>query len=415
MKTLFVLTFMIGLGWSAVAGPVATLFPADSIGIKKINNRNYIIHKVDPQETLSALSRRYGVSVEAIMNANNGLTENLIVGQVIYVPYLQKKLNAGTEKRIYVVKTGETLYAISKRFNLSIDKLKELNNMAGSDIQQGQELVVLVPKPQQALAGPTLNTPTTATETAATDQASFNTPAAETKTFDPYKQAAVEPEAAGGSAGENIQVVADNQKVPKIHTVKPKEFLYTLSQKLKVEMDSLREWNNLQGNELKAGEALIVGFNYYKGKELVKSVGATTDYELAYQPGEGNAMENQYKAAQSGELGMQAAEVPSKSGFQVTGSEDGVPVNRKISGVGAMIKSRSGSGSSQYVALHPNAEYGTYVKVTNPSNGLSTVVKIIGKIPPGQNKNVLIMLSEAACRQIGVLNKEFPIQISYND
>ena len=42
----------------------------------------------------------------------------------------------------YVVQQGDTLYNISKRFGLTVDELKGLNNMAVADIKVGQELIV---------------------------------------------------------------------------------------------------------------------------------------------------------------------------------------------------------------------------------------------------------------------------------
>ena len=42
----------------------------------------------------------------------------------------------------YVVQQGDTLYNISKRFGLTVDELKVLNNMAVADIKIGQELIV---------------------------------------------------------------------------------------------------------------------------------------------------------------------------------------------------------------------------------------------------------------------------------
>jgi LysM repeat protein len=44
--------------------------------------------------------------------------------------------------KIYTIKTGDTLYNVSKRFGLTIDELKALNNMADNNIKIGQKLVI---------------------------------------------------------------------------------------------------------------------------------------------------------------------------------------------------------------------------------------------------------------------------------
>jgi len=45
--------------------------------------------------------------------------------------------------KLYTVKQGDTLYNISKRFGLTVDDLKTLNNMADNTIKIGQKLVVV--------------------------------------------------------------------------------------------------------------------------------------------------------------------------------------------------------------------------------------------------------------------------------
>ncbi|MFD0752117.1 glucosaminidase domain-containing protein [Mucilaginibacter calamicampi] len=50
--------------------------------------------------------------------------------------------NTPTEK-LHTVVTGDTLYNISKRFGLSVDELKALNNMADNNIKLGQKLIVV--------------------------------------------------------------------------------------------------------------------------------------------------------------------------------------------------------------------------------------------------------------------------------
>jgi flagellum-specific peptidoglycan hydrolase FlgJ len=45
--------------------------------------------------------------------------------------------------KLYTVITGDTLYSISKRFGLTVDELKALNNMIDNNIKIGQQLVVV--------------------------------------------------------------------------------------------------------------------------------------------------------------------------------------------------------------------------------------------------------------------------------
>lgn len=51
-------------------------------------------------------------------------------------------VNATPVDKLYTVKQGDTLYNISKRFGLTVDDLKALNNMADNNIKIGQQLVI---------------------------------------------------------------------------------------------------------------------------------------------------------------------------------------------------------------------------------------------------------------------------------
>ena len=119
---------------------------ADSLGVEKKGGRLLVIHKVKQGQTLYALARRYGTSVKKIRGANPALDQVLKVGQIVKVPYDQSivRLNAKT----HTVSAGETLYAISRKYGLTVEQLKKLNNLTSNALARGQKLVV-----QQAAGG----------------------------------------------------------------------------------------------------------------------------------------------------------------------------------------------------------------------------------------------------------------------
>ena len=59
----------------------------DSIGIKNEESGIYVLHMVDAQETLYALSRRYGTSIESIVDNNQITGTSLSVGSVLRIPW----------------------------------------------------------------------------------------------------------------------------------------------------------------------------------------------------------------------------------------------------------------------------------------------------------------------------------------
>ena len=101
------------------------------------NNDNYIEYKVVKGDTLYAISNRYNVSVDSIKNLN-GLTSNILsIGQVLKIP--TSNINDYIE---YKVVKGDTLYAISNRYNVSVDSIKNLNGLTSNILSIGQVLKI---------------------------------------------------------------------------------------------------------------------------------------------------------------------------------------------------------------------------------------------------------------------------------
>ena len=60
-----------------------------------------------------------------------------------YVPTVTTKSNGySSDNQKYTVIKGDSLYSISKRFNISIDDLKKKNNLTDNTISLGQSIIV---------------------------------------------------------------------------------------------------------------------------------------------------------------------------------------------------------------------------------------------------------------------------------
>ncbi|MDD4494708.1 MAG: glycoside hydrolase family 18 protein [Eubacteriales bacterium] len=80
-----------------------------------------IIHVVSPGDSLWAISNRYGVSVESIVQANQLQTlPHLVVGQALVIQ---------AEEQAYRVLPGDSLWSISRKFGVSVDSIVRLNNI----------------------------------------------------------------------------------------------------------------------------------------------------------------------------------------------------------------------------------------------------------------------------------------------
>jgi len=99
-----------------------------------------IVHVVQPGDTLYSLARRYGTTVEAI-RAANGLTGDAIsVGQRLIIPGGSSPTPEGDQYTIYVVRAGDTLYSISRRYDVTVQAIMAANGLTSTHIRVGQQL-----------------------------------------------------------------------------------------------------------------------------------------------------------------------------------------------------------------------------------------------------------------------------------
>ncbi len=110
------------------------LIPTDNT----ITETNYEVYTVVPGDTLYGIANRYGVTVDEIKNFNN-LTSNLLsVGQKLQIP-----IDTVTSSNfVYTVRRGDTLYNIANNFNVAVDDIRTLNNLNSNLLLVGQELLI---------------------------------------------------------------------------------------------------------------------------------------------------------------------------------------------------------------------------------------------------------------------------------
>ena len=97
---------------------------------------NTVDYTVKSGDSLYKIAGQYNVTVDAIKRANNLTTNTLQIGQVLRIPL-------GTSRETtYTVKSGDSLYSIAKKYNTTVNRLKELNNLSSNLLNIGQILIV---------------------------------------------------------------------------------------------------------------------------------------------------------------------------------------------------------------------------------------------------------------------------------
>ena len=138
------------------------LIPVSAVNKREARKTNvtvageYILHPVQRKETLFSISRRYGVDLDLLMNLNPTKVDHLATGDTLRIPanvsrgveevYLEPAFNDSFV--VHQVKQGETLYALSKMYNIPQDSLSRVNDGFPDGLQTGRFIVV--PKYREA-------------------------------------------------------------------------------------------------------------------------------------------------------------------------------------------------------------------------------------------------------------------------
>lgn len=105
------------------------------------NDSDYYI--VKSGDTLWDIAKKYNISVKDIMNKNNLSSDVLKIGQKIFIPK-NDNMSVKNNDFIYTVKKGDTLWDIARLYNTTVEELKSLNNLSGNSLQIGDKLKIPV-------------------------------------------------------------------------------------------------------------------------------------------------------------------------------------------------------------------------------------------------------------------------------
>lgn len=94
-----------------------------------------ITYIVTPGDTIYSISRKYNIQPAELIAANNLSTTILTVGQKLAIP-LQKNTTT------YIVQKGDTLYSIANKFNTTVSQIKNLNNLLSNNLTIDQNLKI---------------------------------------------------------------------------------------------------------------------------------------------------------------------------------------------------------------------------------------------------------------------------------
>lgn len=122
--------------------PSPTLPPTAPPVVEDPGDTIYTIYTVKQGDSLWSISREYNITVQELIDINNLLTTTIKVGDQLKVP-------AELNEEIYTVKQGDTLWSIAKKNNITVEELKNKNNLNSNLLSVNQQLII--PKQKEVI------------------------------------------------------------------------------------------------------------------------------------------------------------------------------------------------------------------------------------------------------------------------
>ena len=228
-------------------------------------------YTVKSGDTLYGLGLKYGLSVQEIKSLNNLTSDTIYVGQSLKITKQTQTVTSSnsstntTQQSVtqatHTVKSGDTLYGIGLRYNVSINDIKKWNNLTSDLIYIGQTLKIG--------QGTKKNASTSITTSTNNNISNYQVKSGDTlyrialnnkTTVQALKQA--------NNLTSDFIYVGQVLTLPRMtsvvtsknirHTVMPGESLWLLSQKYNVSVSQIKDWNNLSTNIIYANQILRV-------------------------------------------------------------------------------------------------------------------------------------------------------------
>lgn len=102
-------------------------------------------YSVQKGDSLWSIAKKLGVSVDELKKYNNLTSNMLTVGQTLRIPEKETTTPGTTEGVVYTVKSGDSLWKIANQYGVSVNDIKNENNLTSNNLSIGQTLVIPVP------------------------------------------------------------------------------------------------------------------------------------------------------------------------------------------------------------------------------------------------------------------------------
>ena len=230
--------------YTAPSAPVVSAPAATGTGTYVPNyapvDRNAVQHRVVQGDTVYNISKRYGITEDQLRQWNNLSDNNIVKGQTLRVkPFGHSGSGSApviNGTNTHRVVAGDTVYNISKRYGMSENQLRQLNNLSGNNIHLGQVLnvrggtqstpdaappvaisrpapVITVTQPSEPSVSVAPPAPVSPVRANTRDGIAWQTPMLNARITEPYQEGKTRGIKIGNGAGQNVLAAATGQVI----------------------------------------------------------------------------------------------------------------------------------------------------------------------------------------------------------
>lgn len=219
-----------------------------------------IVYTVKKGDSLYSISRKYNTTIDQIKKYNNLSTDLLNIGDRIVIPCNVENdyKNDSNNYVDYIVVKGDSLYSIAKKFNTTVDRIKELNGLTSNILSIGQKLIVDdksgVSSVLECFGTGEYNNPNYINYMVVKGDnlynlaRKYNTSVDQIKLLNNLSTDSL-------SIGQVLKIPNNNSNT---YIVQKGESLYSIAKKFNTTVDNLKKKNNLTTNLISVGQELIV-------------------------------------------------------------------------------------------------------------------------------------------------------------
>lgn len=208
-----------------------------------VSGSNYYV--VKKGDSLWSIARANGLTVDELKSLNNLSSNVLHVGETLLISSADSTGDNGNDN-YYVVKSGDTLWSIARKYNLSVNELKALNNLSSNVLSVGQRLIVGKESSNDYVVS--------AGDTLWAIARKFNVSVDDIKALNNLSSNNL-------SIGMTLKIPPYSNKKNEetnVYVVKSGDSLWSIARMFNSTVDEIKSLNGLKSNVLRIGQRLVV-------------------------------------------------------------------------------------------------------------------------------------------------------------